>query len=67
MSLFESLRDKYNTVGAFYHDAYAEWEVVADPQRRMFEDCRLAGWGETLDEAVNNLAWRKESETTEGS
>lgn len=46
------LAERFNTVGAFWHDAYAQWQVVADSQRRTFEDCRLVGWGDTLAEAV---------------
>lgn len=52
----EDLERRFNTVGAFWHDAYAQWQVVADWQRRTFDDCRLVGWGSTLDDAIGDLA-----------
>lgn len=51
----ESLARRFNTVGAFWHDAYAEWQVVVDWQRRTFEDCRYVGWGDTLSEAIAQI------------
>jgi len=55
MSALEKLTERFNTVAAMYHDAYARWEVRADTQRRTWTDCRWEGWGETLDEAVSAL------------
>jgi hypothetical protein len=51
-SAFEKLRAKFKTVAAMYHDAYCNWQVKADYQRRTFDGCRWEGWGDTLDEAV---------------
>lgn len=55
MSGFEELARQFNTVGALWHDAYCQWQVVADGPRRTFDDCRIVGWGDTLDEAVTDL------------
>lgn len=52
----ERLAENCNTVGVFWHDAYAKWQVKLDPQRRTFDDCRFEGWGDTLDEAVREAA-----------
>lgn len=41
-----------NTVALFWHDAYAEWQVVADPRRVLIEDCRWQGWAESPREAI---------------
>jgi hypothetical protein len=41
-----------NTRALVWHDAYAEWEALADPSRVVLEDCRWRGWGETPDEAI---------------
>lgn len=58
MTGLEGLTERFNTVGAFWHDAYCQWQVVADGQRRTFEDCRLDGWGDSLDEAVADVVAR---------
>jgi len=52
MSTLEQLAERFNTVIAHWHDAYAEWFVYADPQRSTQEDCRFIGAGFTLDEAI---------------
>ena len=59
MSEFEKLAERFNSVGAFWHGAYAEWQVVADAQRSTFDDCDLEGWGDTLDDAVRDLKPRR--------
>jgi hypothetical protein len=48
-----SLANRFNTVAAMYHDAYAQWQVKLDPTRRTFDDCRFTGWGWTLEEACD--------------
>lgn len=55
-SLFESLQERQKSVYADYNDAGSFWQVYTDPQRRMMESCRYYGSGDTLDEAVRNLA-----------
>jgi len=55
MSKFEDLEKRFVTVFAFYHDAYAEWQVGVDPHRRTSQDCRYNGWGFTLLEAIKAL------------
>jgi hypothetical protein len=51
----EELEKRFNTVGALWHDAYAQWQVVVDSQRRTFEDCRYVGWGDSLSDACADV------------
>jgi hypothetical protein len=52
MTDLEALAERFNTVAAFYHDAYAEWQVSLDRRRATQQDCEFHGWGSTLAEAV---------------
>jgi len=52
---FEKPANRFNTVFAFYHDAYSQWQVKVDPCRSVEGDCRYEGWGYILDEAVKDL------------
>lgn len=41
-----------NTWAMFWHDAYAQWQVKCDHQRRTAEDCRYEGRGHELSLAI---------------
>lgn len=62
-SLEDLAENHFNTVTAFYHDAYAEWQVKLDGQRRTFDDCRYEGWGATLAEAIAEAMADMEKQT----
>lgn len=49
---------KQSSVFIIYHDVYDEWQVLTDAMRRVQEDCRHEGWGDTIPEAFANRKLR---------